>query len=320
MTMAALQIIGIVLAGLIILTVLFIAGVALYNRIMLKKEAAVFAQPLGTSVEVDGHRMCVYAKGEGRHTLVFLAGSGNTCPILDLKSIYSHLDNDHRIVVIEKFGYGMSDVVDTERSFGTIIRQDREALEKAGIEGPFILCPYSMSGVQALRWAQLYPEEVEGIAGIDMAVPQTYDTIEDRLKKAEKTYRFISFLRMSGLIRLIPDRKVVPVDELTKDEASVYRKIFNARMCNITVQREGEGIAKVRDDIRKVPLPSVPMILMVSNGQGTGDDEKTWRGFSTSFAKDNKNIETIGLTCGHGLEGQSRTIAENIRSFSERLS
>jgi len=31
-----------------------------------------------------------------------------------------------------------------------------------------------MSGLEAIRWRQKYPEDVEAIIGLDMATPQTY--------------------------------------------------------------------------------------------------------------------------------------------------
>lgn len=45
----------------------------------------------------------------------------------------------------------------------------RAALKSAKIEAPYILCPHSMSGIEALYWAQQYPEEVLAIIGLDMA-------------------------------------------------------------------------------------------------------------------------------------------------------
>ncbi|MBR6484017.1 MAG: alpha/beta hydrolase, partial [Clostridiales bacterium] len=174
---------------LILLSVLavFLIVMTVINRIMLKKEAAVFDKPIGQMVEVDDHNMCVYTEGEGDHTIVFLSGSSIPSPILDYKPLYSRLTDDYRIVVIEKFGYGYSDVVDSERSFETMLRQDREALASLGIEGPFILCPHSMSGLEALMWAQDYPEEVEAIVGLDMTVPETYDDFAERLEDMKST-------------------------------------------------------------------------------------------------------------------------------------
>lgn len=97
---------------------------------------------------------------------VFMSGSGTCSPILDFKSLYSLLSNEYKIAVVEKFGYGFSDVVDKNRDIDTILSETRMALDKAGIEPPYVLCPHSMSGLEALYWAQKYPEEVEAIVGL----------------------------------------------------------------------------------------------------------------------------------------------------------
>ena len=112
---------GKVLLVIILVLVVLLAAVFVYNRIMMKKEEPLLANPLGQYVEVDGHKMCIYTEGEGEHTLLFLSGSGTAEPILDFRSLYSILKDDYRIVVIEKFGYGFSDVVDmNRRSFCTL--------------------------------------------------------------------------------------------------------------------------------------------------------------------------------------------------------
>ena len=142
--------------------------------------------PLGELVEVKGHNMSIYTEGEGDKTLVFLSGSGTCSPILDFRSLYSllsnefkhRLPNEYKIVVVEKFGYGFSDDVDETRDIDTILGETRMALNKAGIRGPYVLCPHSMSGLEALYWAQRYPEEVEAIIGLDMAVPEYYDEMQ----------------------------------------------------------------------------------------------------------------------------------------------
>ena len=121
-------------------------------------------------VEIDGHNMSVYIEGSDEKTLVFMSGGGTCSPILDFKSLYSLLSNKYRIVVIEKFGYGFSDVVDKKR------------------------------GIEALYWAQQYPEEVLAIIGIDMAVPksyQDYNIIITMLKLSQ-------FASAIGITRLLP--------------------------------------------------------------------------------------------------------------------
>ena len=133
-----LKIVGKVLLGLLILIVLLLVVLAVYNQIMLRKNKSLYETPLGQLVEVDGHNMSIYTEGEGEHTIVFLSGWGTSSPILDFKPLYSRLSDEYRIVVVEKFGYGFSDVVDGERDMDTILRQDREALEKVGIKAPYV--------------------------------------------------------------------------------------------------------------------------------------------------------------------------------------
>ena len=79
-----------------------------------------------------------------------MSGGGTSSPVLDFKSLYSLLSDDYKIVVVEKFGYGFSDVVDNERSIDSILEDSRTALTKAGVVGPYVLFPHSMSGIEAL--------------------------------------------------------------------------------------------------------------------------------------------------------------------------
>ncbi len=106
---AAKNIIIVLIAMIVILLAIFI-----YHRIKLKQESAL-RTPLGQLVEVDGHNMSVYTEGNGDVTIVFLSGGGTCSPILDFKSLYSLLSDNYKIAVVEKFGYGFSDIVDKSR-------------------------------------------------------------------------------------------------------------------------------------------------------------------------------------------------------------
>lgn len=99
-------------------------------------------------IEVKEHLMHLYSEGEGDIPLIFMSGGGTSSPVLNFKSLYSELSDQYLIVVVEKAGYGFSEVTD----LGTILSETRSALSKAGIEGPFVLMPHSMSGIEALYW------------------------------------------------------------------------------------------------------------------------------------------------------------------------
>ena len=166
--------IGVIIGIVAAIIIIFIIISYINHKVHLSKEDKLFV-PNGQVVEVNGHYMHLYMEGEGDTTLVFMSGGGTCSPVLDFKSLYSLLSDKYRIVVLEKAGYGFSDVVDVNRDIDTILSETREALSTAEISGPYILMPHSMSGIEALYWAQMYPDEVTAIVGLDMAVPDSYE-------------------------------------------------------------------------------------------------------------------------------------------------
>ena len=165
------------IAAIIVILICICFG---YHRYRLRKEGKL-REPLGQLIDINENNISIYVEGSGSKTLVFLSGSGTCSPILDFKSLYSLLSDEYRIIVVEKFGYGYSDIVDEDRNIQTILSETRLALNKAGIDGPYVLCPHSMSGIEALYWAQEYPDEIESIIGLDMAVPEYYENMKINL-------------------------------------------------------------------------------------------------------------------------------------------
>ena len=313
----ACQIIGKGLLGLLILIVLFLVMIAVYNQIMLRKNRALYETPLGQLVEVDGHNMSIYTEGAGEHTIVFMAGHGTASPILDFKPLYSRLSDDYKIVVIEKFGYGFSDPVDGKRDIDTILRQDREALEKCGITAPYVLCPHSFSGYEATRWAQEYPEEVEAIIGLDMCTPHCMDV--SNLKENETGSAFqlgiAKFIKAVGIVRLFDYNES---GTLTKEETAIYKEIACHKNVNDTMLHEGdiENIIALNDERNSAPLPTVPMILYVSN-EPSNDAFRV--GGMQAMVDASSDGTLIQLDCGHYVHYYAyERISEEIRAFLEK--
>ncbi|MBO4731407.1 MAG: alpha/beta hydrolase [Spirochaetaceae bacterium] len=304
-----------ILLVIIIILILIPAVCFVCNRIRLKLEKHLLEQPIGEYVEVDGHKMCIYKEGEGIQTLLFLSGSGTPAPILDFKGLYSLLSDDYRIVVIEKFGYGFSDIVDTERSFDTILRQDREALAKAGIEGPFILCPHSMSGLEAIMWAQDYPEEVEAIIGLDMVLPRTYDGYD--FEKTLKFEKLVVAARKLGLLRFYYSDKALPA-ALSKDEKALYRAIASRNTVNVDIINEGRAIIDAVRKIDSKQKPDIPMLMFISDGKEIRGIN--WADNHYKYASALTNASVIELDCGHYVHYfEPELIAAKIREFISTL-
>jgi pimeloyl-ACP methyl ester carboxylesterase len=125
-------------------------------------------------VELDGENMHIYTKGEGENTFVLLSGLGTTAPVLDFEPLVNELAKENKVVVVEGFGYGWSDLTKKERTVENIVGEIRAALQLANIKGPYILMPHSISGIYSMYYANKYPEEVKAIIGIDPTLPQAF--------------------------------------------------------------------------------------------------------------------------------------------------
>jgi len=302
--------------------VVLVAGIFINHRIQLNKESELLS-PIGQMVEVNGHDMSVYVEGTGDMTLVFMSGGGTCSPILDFKSLYSLISDEYRIVVVEKFGYGFSDVVDTDRNIESVLSDTRAALESAGIEGPYVLCPHSMSGIEALYWAQEYPEEVSAIIGLDMSVPEYYESFEINLPLK----RISQLAAEIGVTRLIPgisESDAIKHGSLSEKEKEIYRAVFYNRTATVTMLNE---VAKIKENANTVAqngVPQVPMLLFISDGTGgTGFDfdKETWRSIPKDYISHVQNGKYIELDCPHYVHDyEYNAISESIKEFLNELS
>ena len=286
-----------ILLILLVIFVVFLLFTFIRHRIMLKQEEDI-VKPIGQMIEVDGHKMCVYTEGEGDKTLVFMSGSGTISPILDFKSIYPQLTDKYRIAVVEKFGYGFSEHVDKPRDVASILADTRAALAGAGMKAPYVLCPHSYSGIEALYWAQTYPDEVEAIIGLDMCVPECYDYTRDG-SFAVPYYRLLHGLLDLGIGRYLPDSTFLPSgDFLTEKECRTWVALGNRNYGNISFAKECKMAKDNAAEVSSRNKPKVPMLLFVSTGEGTSMQDK-WRDIFYRYADGMSNIKIIELDCSH---------------------
>ncbi|WP_282920176.1 alpha/beta fold hydrolase [Ignavigranum ruoffiae] len=301
---------------IIVIIVLTVALLAIYinHRIQLTKEAKI-RKPMGELVEVNGHKMSVYVEGDGHKTLVFMSGGGTCSPTLDFKSLYSLLSDDYKIVVVEKFGYGFSDIVDKDRNIDSILEDCRTALTKVGLKGPYVLCPHSMSGIEALYWTQKYPEEVEAIIGLDMAVPQVYEDYKINMSMLKIIYWAVK----AGIIRILPgvsESDAIKYGRLSDSEKEIYRAIFYEKTATTTMLNEVSAIKENAKIVQNNGVPQVPMLMFVSNGSGTGWKKDIWRDYQNSYMKDVENGKLINLDCPHYIhDHEYEKISEEIKAF-----
>lgn len=89
--------------------------------------------------------MHIYIKGEGDNTIVLMSGLGTAAPALDFEPLLNELAKENKVVVVEGFGYGWSELTEKERTVENIVEELRIALKQSDIHGPYILMPHSVS-------------------------------------------------------------------------------------------------------------------------------------------------------------------------------
>ena len=290
------------LISIIVVVIGLIVFISFVNhKIKLKNENALF-KTNGKIVEINGHRLNVYLSGNPNSdfTLVFMSGAGTCSPTLDFKTLYSLFEKDYQIAVVEKDGYGFSDISDTSRDIDTILFETRESLTQAGVTNhKYILFPHSMSGIEALYWANKYPDEIKGIVGLDPSVPAAYQNtkINTFLLDAAKFGTDIGLTRF--LSYLVNSSSAIKDGNLTEEEKELYRVIFYRRTATTSMINEAKTIKANAKKLEQIDKTNVPMLFFISNGDGTGYSKEEWRSFGIGYLANKQNGEYQFLDCSH---------------------
>ena len=319
--MKVLKISGMVVLGIIaVITILLIAALVNHTN-QLRKEAKKYPPP-GNMVEVNGKKLHVYSEGDGETTLAFMAGHGTSNPTIDFKPLWMRMVDDYRIAVVEKSGYGWSETSNSPRDIETLLEETRKALELSGEKGPYVLVPHSMSGLEALYWAQKYPNEVKAIVGLDPLVPEAFEIMPEPQKS--QLYPMLIISRL-GISRFMPDSDMavnLPLmksDDLTKEDKQQYLAVFYKSAFSKDMLREVDYLKTNVERIRENGVPiNTPMYFFISEGQ-----ESVAPGWTEALSGHISTIDIgkeLKLDADHYVHyDQSEIIAKEIAVFLESL-
>ena len=220
----------------------------------------------GKMINVNNHNIHIYSEGKGLPVLVFMSGSGTYYPVNDFSKLFTRMSNEYKIAVVERAGYGFSEISNSSRDVDTVLFETRTVLKEANINPPYILFPHSLAGIEAFYWINNFPDEIMAIIGIDIGLPTFYEKVN--LDKIIKLGKIIT--------KIIPKR-------ITNDmvnEAIMGKE--NAKKINIET------------------LKKTPMLLFISNGKGTGLKKDEWKKLFDDYTR-KLNAKIVFLKGGHYL-------------------
>lgn len=292
-----------VLLLLLALIFIFIATHQILTAVEKKQYPAT-----GKIVTVNGKHMSLSIQGKGNHTIVLLPGLGTVSPILDFMPLAEELAKNNRVVIVEPFGYGWSDIVSDERTLENEVEEIRSALSAADVAGPYILMPHSLTGLHAIYYANTYPDEVEGIVGIDCTLPSMVDYFEEETPKHMSP--FIGQLANLGIMRIVAQ---IEPDNFISDNTNLYYSQENldlqrtiagwkANNKNVIDQMNhiDDSIAKTHDMSFSQDLP-ILFFTQSDEGKKTREDGKTSVSFYETYATNTSIQKVIPLNGPHYL-------------------
>jgi hypothetical protein len=266
----------------------------------------------GKLVTINGHKIHVYTDGNAdAPAIVFMSGHCTVAPVYDFKVLYEKLLHSFRVIVIEKYGYGYSDICDFPCDIDTLVSIQRQALAALGESGPYILAPHSMSGIEAIRWKQKFPNEVSAIIGIDMATPLSFSVwTEQQIKKTVRLMKVLGGLKLASILSSVSDLS------LTEDELKQHKLLKKRNAFNICCINEAKEVLKNAKIVGEDGDIQCPMLLFSSNGQ---DQEIDWVENQQKFAL-SMGARLICYDCSHYIHHfKSDEMSKEIVAFVNSL-
>ncbi|WP_251401914.1 alpha/beta fold hydrolase [Ureibacillus chungkukjangi] len=253
----------IIILAIVAALLIWVMGSNLMTAYEQKKYPAI-----GELVDVNGENMHIYTKGNGDNTVVLLSGLGTAAPVLDFEPLINEMAKTNKVVVVEPFGYGWSDVTNKERTVENIVEEIRIALTKSNLPGPYILMPHSISGIYSMYFANKYPEEVKAIVGIDPTLPEALDYFDET---APTMPEILSYVAPTGIARFalnIDPEGFLPiaVDGTYSEENQKMTEAISAwKGYNKTVVNETNEIENnIRKTINMKFPSSMPVLLFTT--------------------------------------------------------
>ncbi len=237
--------------------------------------------------------------GSGEKTVILLSGSGVSSSYTDMYNLANKVSKHSKVFIYDRFGMGKSSITKRDRDIDTLVDEFEKVLEKANQKGPYIIACHSLSSLQAISFAQKFPEKVESIVFIDGASPQFCKDFDDPMKSGVYV---LSALRNSGLLRVLSNFDKIRASFQSKQDLEndikdlevemILKNLWNKNMINErkSINKNGEIVLENGDlgDIK---------ITVISAGKNGFEN---WENTQKHLLNLSTNSEQINLSdSGH---------------------
>ena len=155
-------------------------------------------------MDVGNHKLHINCMGQGRLTVILESGTPATS-IEWSAWVQPEVAKATRVCAYDRGGLGWSEPGPGPRDAKQITSELHILLEKAGIEGPYVLVGHSVGGHHVRVYADRYPDEVAGMVLVAATHPEQFERVPG-MESGRKMLNVMSkvgpVLAASGVIRL----------------------------------------------------------------------------------------------------------------------
>lgn len=252
--------------------------------------------PIGDYADLGAYQAHYYSQGEGNVAFVFIAGSGTPCAYTDFYALQNKLTAIGQTVTFDHAGSGWSSSTETTRKIDNLVNELSTLIDTVATDKSIVLLCHSLGSLEAIGYAQMYPERVAGIVFLDSGSPDFYSTDSELL--AKMVNRVSAFVRTVAINRLLGEFEILlpiygenirnqqlPEEVKNLDKAMYYQFVGNSFSLN-TISLINENAIKV---LSGSFLGNIPILVLSSD---SGDE---WNEVQKQLARWSDNSKQITI-------------------------
>jgi len=277
----------------------------------------------GVKVDVDGLNMNVVIQGDqNNQTIVLLPGIGVVAPYITYKSLTEPLSESFKVITVEPFGYGLSDVTEKERTNENIITELHTCLQKIGIN-QFYLMGHSIGGLYSLAYVNKYSDEVLGFIGLDNSINNNEDEMKSLDLKTKILYGIGKIIAKNHLNRFAPEKEKEyyikeafdPNYKFTEEDMKNFDIIFGYHYNSENIINEDElfkdNVASLHGATFKCPA-----LMFLAKEDDDDDANQKWVTAHEIMIGNHENSRIIELEGSHMIYiNQTEEIVKDIKEW-----
>jgi len=270
----ALKILSRFFLTILVILIVGTAVLAVRHQIKTRKDLALVEGAYGEFYTLSTGEKVNYTfyDSSSDEVAVILPGFGCSSVHYDFDALAKGISDKYKIIIFEPLGYGLSDSTTRERTAVNYCLELHELICHLGYNR-YTLIGHSISGVYALKYTNMYPDEVKSFIGIDASVPRQVDVC-DEATSPENMYKTYKILRPTlintGIYRVITEMTfsstLESIPTLTEDEQQKDLAMNCTNQLNDTQMDEVKDMAENFDNCYDLKFPeNIPVLYMLAD-------------------------------------------------------